>query len=186
MATSPADPSTHQLQCSQEQLQFIYRALEQFFRTRMGQFLDFVDDLIFDENFKMNRDDPDQEEKLNALIQRREDAKTAFEQAYRIACPGIRYKTRDEQCAIDIWEAIRYYLWCQQPEPKLHDSVASRKPLNLAGMPPIHMQKITPAERILIDATKGTFVCSNCNRQDHMDQLAMYCRYCGAKFTESK
>ena len=27
----------------------------------------------------------------------------------------------------------------------------------------------------------GTGVCSNCHRQDHIDLLARYCRYCGAK-----
>ena len=28
---------------------------------------------------------------------------------------------------------------------------------------------------------KGAGVCSNCNRQDHIDPLSKYCRYCGAK-----
>ena len=28
---------------------------------------------------------------------------------------------------------------------------------------------------------KGSGICSNCNRQDHIDPLATHCRYCGAK-----
>ena len=32
---------------------------------------------------------------------------------------------------------------------------------------------------ILVDG--GTGVCPFCNRQDHIDPLAKYCRYCGAR-----
>lgn len=35
------------------------------------------------------------------------------------------------------------------------------------------------AEWILIDGDKG--VCSNCHRQDRIDSLAKFCRYCGAQ-----
>lgn len=31
------------------------------------------------------------------------------------------------------------------------------------------------------DKEKGTAICSNCNRQDHIDPLATHCRYCGAE-----
>ena len=30
----------------------------------------------------------------------------------------------------------------------------------------------------------NTGVCSNCHRQDHIDPLAKYCRYCGAEMCE--
>lgn len=178
-------PVFYQLTCTEEQLKLIYRATEQFFRTRMGQFWDFTDDLIFDENFKPNKEDPNYDTWFNDLIQRRDDAKELFEQAYRKACPGIRYKTHDEQAAIDIWEHIRYQRWLDAPEPKLHDSVDSRPPLDLAGLPPVQVQRTEPVKRILFDTNKGTFVCSKCNRQDHADQLAKFCRYCGAKFTDT-
>lgn len=32
---------------------------------------------------------------------------------------------------------------------------------------------------ILVDGTTG--VCPNCHRQDHIDPLAKYCRYCGTR-----
>lgn len=32
---------------------------------------------------------------------------------------------------------------------------------------------------ILVDGDTG--VCPNCHRQDHIDPLAKYCRYCGAR-----
>ncbi len=34
---------------------------------------------------------------------------------------------------------------------------------------------------ILSDEDSGTFVCGNCNRLDHYDRLAKYCRYCGKR-----
>ena len=37
---------------------------------------------------------------------------------------------------------------------------------------------------ILVDIEKGTGVCSNCNRQDHIDGLAAYCRFCGTKMDD--
>lgn len=36
---------------------------------------------------------------------------------------------------------------------------------------------------ILVDKN-GTGVCSECNRQDHIDPLATHCRYCGALMDE--
>lgn len=41
-------------------------------------------------------------------------------------------------------------------------------------------------EWILVDKKKGTGVCSNCHRLEHIDPLGSYCRYCGAKMREVK
>ena len=38
------------------------------------------------------------------------------------------------------------------------------------------------AALLSFDPVKGTAICSNCNRQDHIDPLATHCRYCGAEF----
>lgn len=32
----------------------------------------------------------------------------------------------------------------------------------------------------LIDKAKNTGVCSYCHRQDHIDHMAKFCRYCGS------
>lgn len=47
-------------------------------------------------------------------------------------------------------------------------------------------EKIRHGRWILVDIKKGIGVCSNCNRQDHIDCLAAYCRFCGAKMEEEK
>lgn len=46
----------------------------------------------------------------------------------------------------------------------------------------IHAADVAPVRHgrwILVDKN-GTGVCSECHRQDYIDPLATYCRYCGA------
>lgn len=45
--------------------------------------------------------------------------------------------------------------------------------------PTADVQKVRHAKFELIDSGKG--ICSNCHRLDSIDNLAKYCRYCGAK-----
>lgn len=45
--------------------------------------------------------------------------------------------------------------------------------------PTIDAVPVIHARWILIQ--NGSGVCSACNRNDHIDSLAAYCRYCGAK-----
>ena len=53
----------------------------------------------------------------------------------------------------------------------MHDKVNS---LSAADVAPVRHGRW-----ILVDKN-GTGVCSECNRQDYIDPLATYCRYCGA------
>ena len=48
-----------------------------------------------------------------------------------------------------------------------------------AHTPTADVQEIKHAKFELINNEKG--VCSNCHRLDYIDNLAKYCRYCGAK-----
>ena len=49
----------------------------------------------------------------------------------------------------------------------------------LAHTPTADVQEVRHAKFELIDNGKG--VCSNCYRLDFIDNLAKYCRYCGAR-----
>ena len=49
----------------------------------------------------------------------------------------------------------------------------------LAKVPTADVQEVRHAKFELIDSGKG--ICSNCHRLDSIDNLAKYCRYCGAK-----
>ena len=46
-------------------------------------------------------------------------------------------------------------------------------------IPTADVQEVKHAKFELTDNGKG--VCSNCNRLDFIDNLAKYCRYCGAR-----
>ena len=48
-------------------------------------------------------------------------------------------------------------------------------------VPEVDVEPVIKSHWQLVDEKNGTGVCGNCNRQDHMDPLARYCRYCGAK-----
>ena len=52
-----------------------------------------------------------------------------------------------------------------------------RKALQMT--PTADVQEVRHAKFELIDNGKG--VCSNCHRLDFIDNLAKYCRYCGAR-----
>ena len=49
-------------------------------------------------------------------------------------------------------------------------------------LPAVDAAPVVHARWILIQ--NGSGVCSACNRNDHIDPLAAYCRYCGAKMDE--
>jgi hypothetical protein len=49
----------------------------------------------------------------------------------------------------------------------------------LKDQPAVDAVPVVHARWILIQ--NGTGICSACNRNDHIDSLAAYCRYCGAK-----
>ena len=46
-------------------------------------------------------------------------------------------------------------------------------------LPAVDAAPVVHARWILMQ--NGSGVCSACNRNDHIDSLAAYCRYCGAK-----
>ena len=50
----------------------------------------------------------------------------------------------------------------------------------LIATPAVKAKPVTHAHWRLKD-NKGNGICSNCNRQDKIDPLAGYCRYCGAQ-----
>jgi hypothetical protein len=50
---------------------------------------------------------------------------------------------------------------------------------HMANIPAVDAAPVVHARWILVQ--NGSGVCSACNRNDHIDSLAVYCRYCGAK-----
>ena len=51
----------------------------------------------------------------------------------------------------------------------------------LLHAPTVDAVEVVHGRWILVDTEKEIGVCSNCNRQDGIDNLATHCRFCGAK-----
>ena len=60
-----------------------------------------------------------------------------------------------------------------------HSGAADCIASEIATLPAADAVPVIHARWILIQ--NGSGVCSACNRNDHIDSLAVYCRYCGAK-----
>lgn len=48
------------------------------------------------------------------------------------------------------------------------------------------LEKQIPKEAHWVAVDNGHGVCSNCNRQDSIDNMATHCRYCGARMTKGE
>lgn len=130
----------YQVTLSESQLRLINKAVEQYFRMRIGQFSDYVDDIVFEGfNYKDHSD-----EEFDAVINRRDAASEQFKTAYRALTewPKHHRKTADDQRLIDMWETIRHQFWLDKPEPKSEFTVDSRPSLNLSGDKPIKVRMV--------------------------------------------
>lgn len=116
--------STYKLELNEVQLNVIKVALEDYFRTRMGQFWDFTDEVAL-AGWEYNKDDPKNDQKFDDFIHRRDAAKMVFETGFRIAQPWQCDKTESMINAEDIWSVIRHQQYLERPEPKDHWTTAS-------------------------------------------------------------
>lgn len=125
---------TYKIEFTENQFKTVQRALEMWERMMMGQFMDFADELALN-GYRYDKSDPDNDEKFNKYIDRRNESQELMEKAYRAACPVSQNKTYDMLTIEDIWVAMRYQMWQDRPEPKPHDTVDSRKPFGVSDEP---------------------------------------------------
>ena len=110
-------------------------ALEEYFRLRMNQWFDFANEVALD-GYQYYKNDPDNSEKFNAYIMRRDAAKEAFERVSKIAQPrGIRLKTEKMLIVEDIWQVIRHRLFLDCEGPRDEWCVDAREPLQFSNEP---------------------------------------------------
>lgn len=136
----------YNLTVTETQLRLIWRALEYYERAMMGQFEDFTDELAM---HGLNRgedryyiDGKLDKELFDTYIERRNEARTYMNIAYRAACPSVTRKSKDMMIAEDMWVQIRYQFWKEKPEPKAHDTVDSREPFGWGGEPIIKIRRV--------------------------------------------
>ena len=119
----------YNLKITKNQMRVIMVALEDYFRTRMGQFFDFASD-VAQNGFVYIRDNPDNDRLFNEYINRRNESQDLFEKAFDVAAPNRyeRKKTPDMVTSIDIWHVIRHQIYLEYPEPKDHYTVDAYPP----------------------------------------------------------
>ena len=117
------------------QMKTMKTALEEYFRLRMNQWFDFANEVALD-GYQYDKNDPDNSEKFNAYIMRRDAAKEAFERVSKIAQPrGIRLKTEKMLIVEDIWQVIRHRLFLDCEGPRDEWCVDAREPLQFSNEP---------------------------------------------------
>ena len=103
---------------TEKQLRRIMVALEEYFRLRLGQALDFADDICL-QNLKIPESDPERTEVFDRYIERRDAVKEGIESLIiNVAAEGDwrrLQKTEETIEVIDIWHVIRHWFWQQRP-----------------------------------------------------------------------
>jgi len=123
-----AEPTLFRLTLTEKQLRVVMTALDWFFRLQMGQFFDYTTEIALN-GYVYDANDPENSEKFDQYINRRNDSQEMFEKAFRIAQPVMSRKTEDMIVSEDVWRLIRYFFWQRRPEPKPHYTVDAYPPM---------------------------------------------------------
>lgn len=97
------------IELTEKQLAIVQNALEEWFRLRMGQDMDFCDDLA-KMNADLSPDNPQHERLFDLYLARRDHMQALMKAFFRIAFEPFGYlteKTEDMLIAETIWDAIR-------------------------------------------------------------------------------
>ena len=132
------------LEISEKQAEIIKIALEEYFRLRMNQTLDFADDICFDGFDYKNRT----KEEFNERIERRNMFHDELGTLLNVVHPlqfrdgRFREKTIEMLRAQDIWQVIRDRLWKDRHGDQDDWCVDSREPMCISGEPLPKMDKM--------------------------------------------
>ena len=132
------------LEITETQAEIITSALEEYFRLRMNQTLDFADDICFDGFDYKNHT----KEEFNERIERRNMFHDELGTLLNVVHPlqfrdgRFREKTIEMLRAMDIWQVIRYKLWTSKHTDAYNWCVDSRKPMNMSDEPLPKMERV--------------------------------------------
>ena len=132
------------LELSEEQAEIIKIALEEYFRMRMNQTLDFADDICFEGFDYKNHTKED----FNERIERRDMFCDELEKLLNVVHPlhfignKFREQTIEMQRAQDVWQVIRHRLWKDRHGDKDDLCVDAREPMPMTGEPLPKMEVI--------------------------------------------
>ena len=124
------------LEVSEKQAETIKIALEEYFRLRMNQWWDFVDEVAA-AGYEYNKDDPDNSQNFNAYIDRRDKSRELFQEAMKVAQSGNKRpyipQTEEMLRAQDVWQVIRHRLYLDKGGSIDDTVVDARIPISRTG-----------------------------------------------------
>lgn len=141
----------YKITLSQNQARVIMIALEDYARTRMGQFFQLSDDIAFNGYAPEGRDKEEADNDWHHRINYRNDAEELFNQAFELAKPKYRSandyysKTPDMRNAIDMWHVIRHQFWEENPNRR-NDTTDAYPPFPTCDEPLIEIERIEEDE----------------------------------------
>jgi hypothetical protein len=137
---------TYEITVNENQLKAMRNALEEYFRLRLGQAYELIEDWAFGE---LDWNAPKSEERDRAMDRaflRRDDAAEVFRTAYRIA-RGNTYRncsTETSRICEDIWQVVRHQIWLDEDGPeKMPWSVDSRELFPVSSEPPVVIKSVS-------------------------------------------
>ena len=110
----------YRLAVTEKQLDLIYEAVEEYFRLRMGQDMDFCDDLA---GIGRQIYEKENDAAFNSYISRRDHMREIMKCLFRVAFEPFGYlkeKTDKMLIAEDIWDAIRHKTGRSRWNDRLH------------------------------------------------------------------
>lgn len=122
------------LEISENQAKVIMSALEEYFRLRMNQTIDFANSICFESYDYKNHT----EEDFNERIERRDLFDKELKQLLQTVHPlvyknGYRKQTNEMLIAQDIWQVIRHQLFLDRGGEKIDWCTAAREPMQMSG-----------------------------------------------------
>ena len=134
----------YRIELTEEQAEIIKIALEEYFRLRMNQTWDFVDDICFD-GFNCESHTPeDFDERIERRDLFRDELEKLLSKVHPLQFRGgeFREQTIEMRRAQDIWQVIRHRLWKDRHGDKDDWCVDSREPMPMTGEPLPKMEVI--------------------------------------------
>ena len=133
----------YRIELTEEQAEIIKIALEEYFRLRMNQTLDFADDICF-EDLKKNHT----KEEFNKCIENRNMFQDELKKLLNVVHPlhfrgnKFREQTIEMLRAQDIWQVIRHRLWKDRHGDKNDWCVDAREPMPMTDEPLPKMERV--------------------------------------------
>ena len=132
------------LEISEEQAEIIKIALEEYFRLRMNQTWDFVDDICFD-GFNYESHTPeDFDERIERRDMFRDELEKLLNKVHPLQFRGNKFReqTIEMRRVQDIWQVIRHKLWLDRHGDEDSWCVDAREPMCMTGEPLPKMERV--------------------------------------------